>query len=57
MFTQFYFTFLFYNWGAIFSPLFSIEQSSNFNLEQNLRDKHCCDPIPRRLIKFFERRR
>ena len=42
MFTQFYSTFLFYNWGAIFSPLFSIEQSSNFNLEQNIRD-----PIPR----------
>ena len=42
MFTQFYSTFLLYNWGAIFSLLFSIEQSSNFNLEQNIRD-----PIPR----------
>ena len=49
MFTQFYSTFLFYNWGVIFSaPLFSIEQNSNFNLEQDLRDKHLfCDPIPR----------
>ena len=57
-FTTLYASCLSYNWGAIFSPSFNIKQSSNFNLEQNLRDKHLLLlSYPFGLIKFVKSRR